>query len=407
MDRRKQAEENYRKKFDEFGLTERFEFLRREWSKDHDKRFWCRCRECGEEFLSWNEVFKGRQKHLICPSCGSASDGDDIWERSQRCSEAMAYYTDGHSVKQTAEKFGVSESQINNSVKKRRLTNGRQWQMARVEDQKAGAERRLIEHLTGIGFEYIGGYSGKDGKAKIRCRKCGTEFERTVDFLKYGNVLCVECQKQETQRRNEEKKCLAAQQAEVRKIEREWYEATHPPKDKRKEALLNRTGICEICGKPYMVRDYVESCGLKQARDNGVCSDDCRKIKINRIVHKSHMDRNIKERAKRHGCRIGRVPSVRKIFDLYDGRCCICGKQCSFDSKLRGGIGPDYPTRGHIIASVNGGDLDIKNLWLVCQECNYTYGTEDESHFLTEGGWAWDDRQKKYVQESTFSMMRR
>lgn len=30
-----------------------------------------------------------------------------------------------------------------------------------------------------------------------------------------------------------------------------------------------------------------------------------------------------------------------------------------------------------------------------------------ESHFLTEGGRIWDDRQKKYVQESTLSTMRR
>jgi len=332
------------------------------------------------------------------------------WVNGPQADAVAEYYVQGHSVTETAEHFGVSKGQVNNLAKTRGLTNGRKFQRARVEDQKKEAERRLAEHIAEVGFKYIGGYTDKRSKVKIRCCECGTEYERTVGFLQTGNVICQECQKREKQRRNEEKKHLEAQQAKVRKIEREWYRITHLPKDayaEQHEAFLNRKGICEICGKPYTVRDYVKSCGLKQARDNGVCSDDCRKIKLNRIVHKSHMDRNIKDRAKRHGCRIGRVPSVREIFDLYDGRCCICGKQCSFDSKLRGGIGPDYPTRGHIIASVNGGDLDIKNLWLVCQECNYTYGTEDESHFLTKGGWIWDDRQKKYVQESTLSTMRR
>lgn len=124
MDRRQQAEDNYRQKFEALGYSERFDFIRREWSKKPDRRFWCRCKTCGTKFILWNDSLRGKQSHILCPECGAASDGNDVWERSLKCAEAMAYYVQGHTVRNTAEKFGVSKSQINNSVKKRGLTNG-------------------------------------------------------------------------------------------------------------------------------------------------------------------------------------------------------------------------------------------------------------------------------------------
>ena len=378
MDRRAIAEENYRKKFEDFGLSERFVFLRREWSAERDKRFWSKCKACGAEFLSYPEVFKGKQKHLLCPKCGSASDGADIWERSQRCNEAMAYYTEGHSVKQTAEKFGVSESQINNSVKNRRLTNGRQWQKARVEDQKADAERRLIKHLAEIGFEYIGGYSNKDGKVKIRCRKCGAEFERTADFLKNGNVICIECQKVATQKRKEEHRKIAEQEAEARKIEREWYRLIHPPKNayaEQHEAFLNRTGICEICGKPYTVREFIESAGLKKACDSGVCSGECRRIKQNRSVRASRKRRGVRDNHRHRARKLGLAydPSItlKKLVERNGLKCAICGEMCDWnDHTWSKYSGPMYPSIDHIIPMSKGGPHVWENVQVAHIICN-------------------------------------
>lgn len=384
MDRRAIAEENYRKKFEEFGLSERFVFLRREWSAERDRRFWSKCKACGTEFLSYPEVFRGRQKHLLCPKCGSASDGADIWERSQRCSEAMAYYTDGHSVKQTAEKFGVSESQINNSVKKRRLSNGRQWQKARVEDQKTGAERRLVKHLAEIDFEYIGGYSGKDGKVKIRCRKCGAEFERTVGFLRDGNVICVECQKAETRRRNEEQRRAAAQEAETRKIEREWYRLAHPPKEayeEQHEAFLNRSGVCEICGKSYTVREYVESCGIKYARDNGVCSSECKKEKAKRIARILHKDRrdSHRHRARKFGLAYDSSITLKKLVERDGLKCAICGEVCDWnDHSWSKYSGPMYPSIDHIMPMAKGGPHVWENVQVAHIICNSEKGDRYE-----------------------------
>lgn len=279
MSRKEVAEESFRNKFGEVGLSARFEFLGRDWASDHGRKVKVKCKACGNEFFTWSfhEIIRGRADRMVCPECGASSNGEELWTRTRMAKEMEKYYISGHSVKETAEKFGLSTVKVNNYVKHRQLTNGKNWrEEARKSNQKRKeeTERKYSKRLKNKGIVY---------------------------FKKYGG--------------------------------------------------------------------------------------------------------NIRTRAKRHGCDIGVVPSLKRVFALYDGKCCICGKQCSFDSKAGNGIGKDYPTRGHIIPSSNGGELDIKNLWLVCNECNYTHGTEDETHFLSEGGWTWDETQMKYVQRHTSEVL--
>lgn len=268
MNRREKAEQDRRQKFTDLGLNEKFEFIRIDWESPKGKKVFIRCRTCGEVFNTWalSEVIKGRQKHLLCLKCGVSSDGNDIKARSPKVDEAMAYYAAGHSVTETAEKFGVTKANINNWVKVRGITNGSTW--------RAGAA--------------------------------------------LSNKM-------------------------------------------RHEAAVN----------------HAQTQGIKYYRRYG----------------------NIKYRAKKHGCEIkGKIPSVRKLYELYNGKCCICGKTCDFNSRTKTGIGDDYPTRGHIKPSALGGELSIKNLWLLCNKCNRQSGIEDETHLLTEGGWQWQTEQKRYVQ---------
>ena len=270
---RDEAEKRYRQKFESSEANEYFELLYRNWESDHGRKCGVRCRQCNAEFETWavDEYFRDRHPRIACPECGTSLKGT-LWTRTPMAKEMEEYYVSGHSVTETAGKFGLSKDKVNSYVKQRKLTNGRDW---REEAQKSNQKRK----------------------------------------------------------------------EEVARI----YSARH---------------------------------------------------KNQRIGYSGKYGGNLRARAKRHGCNIGIVPSLKKIFGLYDGECCICGKQCDFNSKARGGIGKDYPTRGHIIASANGGELDIKNIWLVCNECNYIHGSEDETHFLVEGGWTWDKKQKKYVRES-------
>lgn len=302
------------------------------------------------------------------------------WVNSAQADAVAEYYVQGHSVTETAEFFGVSKYQVNNLVKARKLSNGRQFRTACIEDQKRRAEQGLVERLEEIGFEYIGGYYDKDSKVKIRCKKCGAEYERTVFFLKHGNVICAECQKAETQKRNEEKKRIAAQEAEARRIERERYRLAHPHKDayaEQHEEFLNRTSVCEICGKPYTVREYVESTGLKVARDNGVCSEECRKEKTRRnmrLAHKGRRDSH-RHRAKKNGTAYDPSVTLKKLVERDGLRCAICGGMCNWnDHSWSEYSGPTYPSIDHIIPMAKGGSHTWDNVQVAHIICNSEKG---------------------------------
>lgn len=383
MDRRQKAEDDYRQKFNEYGLSERFELISRDWSKDHGRQVFVRCKSCEAEFKTYGvvEIFKHHQKRLSCPECGATSDGNDIFSRSELADEVMYFYTMGHSVTETAERFNIPTFQVNNVAKKRGLTNGRSFREAGNElarQQLKDAEKRLAEQLAGIDFEYIGGYCGRESRVAIKCRRCGTEFERSVDFLKTGNPICVECQKRRTLARQEAMRQIEQNNARVRQIEKLWYRLTNPPKDpnaERREELLNKSGICEICGKPYTVREYVESCGLKYARDNGVCSAECQKKK-RRLVQRnapSHLGRrdSHRHRAVKFGCEYDSSITLEKLIKRRGLRCAICGGMCDLDDHTWSEYcGPMYPSIDHIIPMSKGGGHTWENVQVAHIICN-------------------------------------
>lgn len=382
MDRRKEAEESYRKKFDELGLSERFELVHRIWEKRSDRRFWCKCKTCGTEFLRSNDVLRGKQQRLLCPECGAASDGNDIFARSQTVKSAAEYYVQGHTVKETAEQFGLTKWQVNGLVKARKLTNGNKFipgSNADTERRKKEAEQRLITKLTKLGFEYLGGYENKKSKVKLRCPKCGYEFEQRADGIT-NHLRCINCQKIATQERHEEQRRIAAQQAEARRIEREWYRLLHPPKPKndyteQHEAFLNRSGICEICGKQYAVREYVKSRNLKFARDAGVCSNECYKKKQNKSVRASHKRRGVQDnhrhRARKYGCAYDPTVTLKRLIARDGLRCAICGEMCDpNDRSWSKYCGPASPTMDHIIPMAKGGGHVWENVQVAHMICN-------------------------------------
>lgn len=316
----------------------------------------------------------------------------DAWINSPQADAVAEYYVQGHSVRETAEHFGVPSTQVNNLAKKRHLTNGKDWHEARVEKQKQEAEQRIADHLAGIGFEYVGGYTDKCGKVTIKCCKCEAEIERTIDHLQRGNVICRECQKRETEKRNEENKQLAARQAEIRKIEWEWHRLTHPIKDyktKQHEDFLNRTSICEICGKPYTVREYVESCGIKYAVDNGVCSLECRKEKLRRAkrirrrVHKEKRTENHCRRARKYGAAYDASITLKKLIVAKGLRCAICGGMCDLnDHSWTDYAGPTYPSIDHIIPMSKGGSHTWDNVQVAHMICNSRKGDKIEEAMI-------------------------
>lgn len=149
----------YQEKFEALGLSEQFEFIGRDYSSYKGRKVIVKCRSCGAEFKTWafNEVKKGRQSRLICPECGAASDGVNAWTRSPQCDDAMAYYAEGHSVRETAEKFHRSVAQINNVVKARGVTNGKDWREEGVAHSRRvhkASEEAFLLYLRAGGTDY-------------------------------------------------------------------------------------------------------------------------------------------------------------------------------------------------------------------------------------------------------------
>lgn len=384
QDRRKAAEDNYRQKFKDFGLDERFEFIRREWSRERDRRFWCKCKACGVEFLAWPDVFKGRQDHLLCPNCGAASDGNDVWERSPLCDQAMEYYCQGHSVKETAERYGVTTAKINGSVKKRRLTNGRDWReagrAASVASQKEKAIQRIKERLEVLGYEYLGGYESKNKRIRIRCKICESEFERSIETVRDGIVVCKACDHRLAMRRQAERKELKQIQNELKRAEKEAERIKNNPLglssyQLEREKKLDEVFVCKECGKEYTPRQYMQSEGLTLFSNVGYCSHECKRKSENRkrgdIRRNTGVRDSHRHRARKYGCDYDSSVTLPKLIKLKGLRCGICGGMCDpNDHAWTIYMGPMSPTIDHIVPMSKGGGHTWDNVQVAHAICN-------------------------------------
>ncbi len=388
---RTQAEENYRKKFEEHGLSERFEYIGRDWTSDHGHKVFAKCKTCETEFLTFSVtmVFHGRQKRLTCPECGVSSDGNDIFARSKKAKRAAELYADGLEQTEIAEILGCTVSDVGNAAKKYNVVDPDRkysaWRKANA-NRTATAEKQLSDDLKKIGFTYLCGYSDKNSHVRIRCDKCDAEFERTVAALRKKGVTCPECKKREAERRKAERIRIAKQEAAVRSWEREWYRLTHPPKNyyaDAHESFLNKSGICEICGKPYTVREYVKSCGLKYARDNGVCSQECANVKHRRLGRTWKKINGYKDghrhRAKKYGCAYDSSVTLQKLIERDGLHCAICGEMCDpNDHSWSEYSGPMYPSIDHIIPMSKGGGHVWDNVQVAHIICNSEKGDSIE-----------------------------
>lgn len=395
MDRRKKAEDDWRAKLDALGMSEYFELIERDWSSDHGRRARIKCRACEAEFYTWNlrEIFRGRQDRLICAECGAASDGENIWERSAECDEAMAYYVAGHTVAETAEKFGVSKDRINGSVKTRGLTNGRKWgepSDAHIESVRKEAEQRLTERLDSLGFDYLGGYTKQTENVMLKCRACGDTFERTAGFAMRGNLICKKCEHEEALIRQANQRMVHKAEAERKRAEREAARVAKSLEpsayQQSRMALLDDTHTCKVCGKEYTLREYMESTGSMYYRDSGYCSAECRDAHLKeraKIYHRGRRDSH-RHRAVKYGCVYDSSVTLAKLIKRDGLRCALCGKMCDpNDHSWSKYSGPMYPSIDHIVPMSKGGGHvwgNVQVAHIICNSekgaCNYECKTE-------------------------------
>lgn len=133
--RHEQAEAKYKRLFSEQGQDDNFEFV----CYEGNKKIRVKCRKCGLESLRFTDIFKGKQKNLLCRSCGN---GMVLY--SPLVEKVLAYYQAGHSVKETCEKFDINRARLNDWVKIRKVTNGRTFEEGGKESNKARAEAAIV-----------------------------------------------------------------------------------------------------------------------------------------------------------------------------------------------------------------------------------------------------------------------
>lgn len=308
------------------------------------------------------------------------------WIHSPECDEAMAFYVAGHSVRETAEKFGVTTVQINNVVKRRGLTNGRSWRQGSKEYDKKlkkEAEERLEAILESKGFVYCGGYTDRKGKVEIACKTCGSEFTNCVDTVQRGVVICPACEREKVlarQAEREEKRKIESAKRQ-KELEAEWAEQkrqTQIRKQRERDAKLDKVYVCKICGKEYTPRQYMESEGLTLFSNVGYCSHACKRKAMNRLSKNNKKAKGIRDndrrRAQKYGVEYDSSITLKKLVARDGLRCAICGGMCDWSDTKWGYSGPTYPSKDHIIPMAKGGPHIWENMQVAHVMCNSEKG---------------------------------
>ena len=307
------------------------------------------------------------------------------WIHSPECDEAMAFYVAGHSVRETAEKFGVTTVQINNVVKRRGLTNGRSWRQGSKEYDKKlkkEAEARLEAILESKGFVYCGGYTDKNGKVEIACKTCGSKFINCADTVRHGVVVCHVCARERALAREAERKAeRKAESAKRQKeLEAEWAEQrrqTQIRKQRERDAKLDKVYVCKVCGKEYTPRQYMASEGLTLFSNVGYCSHACKRKATNKARKMSPSGRtgSYYVRARKYGVEYIPGITLKKVVARDGLRCAICGGMCDWnDHTWSSCSGPLYPSVDHIIPMAKGGPHIWENVQVAHVMCNSEKG---------------------------------
>ena len=124
----------------------------------------------------------------LCRSVCIDAGAYDVTPCAKKHEEYRQYKSQGHSAKETAEHFGVSVGTISKVCKGVAPQKPDYSKVSKLlneyyERKRKHQEQKLIEQLDDK-FECVCGYDGKDGYVTIRCKDCGTEFERSVQSIR-------------------------------------------------------------------------------------------------------------------------------------------------------------------------------------------------------------------------------
>ena len=208
-----------------------------------------------------------------------------------------------------------------------------------IPEKKCESDVALTVHERLPSFEYVGGYTGTDGTADIRCLKCGTVITRSMISIRHSNIKCRECERIKSEKRKEQKRLDAIERAEEKKRQRFWSQEFDQISMKQ----------CPECGALFVgSRKY--------------CSNHCRE------QNKWHMKEGYRK-----------LFPLEKVYERDGGICYLCGGMCSWsDYEIKDGViiyGNNYPSRDHVVPKSKGGKNEWNNIRLAHRICNTLKGT--------------------------------
>ena len=303
-------------------------------------------------------------------------------EHSPIIDAILDYYADKHSIKETAEKFGVSIERVKYLAKREGVHNNRtakevctingakgaKYLREQNRIQKQEAETKLAIRCLEHGFGYIGGYDGKGSQVAFTHLACGSTFNRRSEhFDRYG-WKCPVCE--ENKRKAEQEEAKRLKEAEWKATQEEWKRKKEE-KQKAEETILDAIHSCSVCGKSYTIRDYMQSTGMSYRRDSGFCSAECRDIQKKIIKKKYKTNGSHTHRARKYGVEWERGITLRSAVNRFGLICALCGEPCDWnDRSWTKYFGPKYPSIDHIIPLSKGGTHTWNNVQVAHIICN-------------------------------------
>ena len=282
-------------------------------------------------------------------------------QRDNRNSEMREFKAQGHTNKEVAERFGVSEETAKD------VCAGIAPQVGKGSHEKLKFENRYDEleelaketiRLKTPWLEYVGEYSGSDGKCKVRCRTCGSVFYRSFVSIRHGTASCDACKQAEQNNRDRERaeakaaKIIAQEQKREKRREEKRLE-----KERRDTEREARRHPCVICGTP--------------TTNKYTCSKACSLRRGNQL-------KEIRRRAKLAEAMVDRDITLERLYERDDGRCHICGGQCDWSAReIRSDCIValnEYPSIDHVVPLAKGGAHSWENVALAHRICNSLKG---------------------------------
>lgn len=247
----------------------------------------------------------------------------------------------GMTAREIADELGVSAESVKYYCKRNGIaTTERAKHPNRHSDHEA---KQMIEEAA-PNLEYVGGYTSGHELVTVRCKDCGTVFERKFDGIVFKNQHgCPECERRQKQARRLKKAEARRQKENDRRHKAEA----------RQEQIELTFNVCPVCGKITPRPKY--------------CSDRCR-MKAEWQRH------DVRRRRRLSAAMIDNDITVEGLFRRDAGVCQLCGKPCRLDDYvIRNGqkqCGDWYPSIDHIMPLAKGGRHSWENVQLAHRICN-------------------------------------